>query len=278
MSHPPVEVDRTDQKPEAYLQSAGHIFQVIDNGSGNLSYGVQINQDRYFVKTAGDPNAVVHHQDLSARIEWLRTAIQIHTSYTHPSLTVLHNVIESPDGPMLIYEWVDGECLGVGREHRDNPESAFQRFKHLPAEQILKTLDIIYKIHRDLSALGWIAVDFYDGTLIYDFDRQKMRIMDLDLYHQGPFTNKKGRMFGSSRFMAPEEFQKGERIDECTNVFTMGRTAVVLLSDGTLERTPFRGSDDLFNVIQRACAEKRSARFPSMQAFHTAWTEARAQA
>ncbi|MCZ6631806.1 MAG: serine/threonine protein kinase [bacterium] len=275
MSHPLIDVDHTDQKPEAFLQSTGHIFQVIDNGSGNLSYGVRVDQDRYFVKTAGDPDAVVHHQDLNARIKPLQTAIQIHTSYTHPSLPALHNVIESPDGPMLIYEWVDGECLGVGREHRDNPESAFQRFKHLPVEQILKALDTIYKIHLDLSALGWIAVDFYDGTLIYDFDRQKMHIMDLDLYHQGPFTNEMGRMFGSSRFMAPEEFQKGERIDECTNVFTMGRTAVVLLS---LERTPFRGNDVLFSVIQRACAEKRSARFPSMQAFHTAWSEARSQA
>ena len=77
MSHPLIDVDRTDQKPEAYLQSTGHIFRVIDNGSGNLSYGVQINQDRYFVKTAGDPNAVVHHQDLNARIKPLRIAIQM---------------------------------------------------------------------------------------------------------------------------------------------------------------------------------------------------------
>ena len=43
-------------------------------------------------------------------------------------------------------------------------------------------------------------------------------------------------MFGSSRFMAPEEFERGALIDERTNVFTMGRTAAVLLADGTLHR------------------------------------------
>src|SRR5438105_5901831 len=111
--------------------------------------------------------------------------------------------------------------------------------------------------------------------MIYDFARRELRLVDLDNYRDAPSTNDMGRMFGSSRFMAPEEFERGAPIDERTNVFTMGRTAAVLLSDGTLERPPFRGSDALYEVIRRACQTDRSQRFASMAGFYTAWQQAR---
>jgi len=130
-------------------------------------------------------------------------------------------------------------------------------------------------LHHELAQLGWIAVDFYDGCMIYDFGRRELRLVDLDHYRDAPFTNDWGRMFGSSRFMAPEEFELGALIDEGTNVFTMGRTAAVLLSDGTLERPPFRGSGALYEVVRRACHHERSKRFATMSAFYAAWREVR---
>jgi serine/threonine-protein kinase len=75
--------------------------------------------------------------------------------------------------------------------------------------------------------------------------------------------------------MAPEDFERGAPIDERTTVFTMGRTAAVLLSDGTLERLPFRGSDALYEVIRRACRTDRNERFESMAEFSAAWRAAR---
>ena len=61
---------------------------------------------------------------------------------------------------------------------------------------------------------GFIAEDFYDGSIIYNFQKKQVHLYDFDFYHPGPFINDRGRLYGSSRFMAPEEFQKGERIDE----------------------------------------------------------------
>ena len=90
------------------------------------------------------------------------------------------------------------------------------------------------------------------ACLIYDFARQDLHVIDLDGYREGPFINGMGRMFGSSRFMAPEEFEKGASIDERTTVFTMGRTAANLLSDGTLTRSAFRGNDAHYDVVCRA--------------------------
>ena len=67
---------------------------------------------------------------------------------------------------------------------------------------------MIFELHYELAQTGWIAGDFYDGCLIYDFARQDIHVIDLDGYREGPFINEMGRMFGSSRFMAPEEFEQ----------------------------------------------------------------------
>jgi serine/threonine-protein kinase len=88
--------------------------------------------------------------------------------------------------------------------------------------------------------------------------------------------NEMGRMFGSTRFMAPEEFELGALIDERTNVFVMGRTALVFLSDGTLNADAFRGTRALFEVVARACEPERSSRYDSMAAFCSAWRASRA--
>lgn len=50
-------------------------------------------------------------------------------------------------------------------------------------------------------------------------------MIDLDTYSRGPVVNTMGRMFGSTRFMAPEEFARGAVIDQRTTVFTLGRLA-----------------------------------------------------
>lgn len=276
--HPLLNVERIEQTPDVYLNAAGSVFAVFDErtqDSGNISYGVQVAQGRYFVKTAGypdDPNLFLKH---SERVSLLRNAVQLRRSCDHPTLPPLHQVIESPNGPLLVYQWVDGELIRTDAAMRDDPRSSFQRFRQLPPHEIIRALDLVYELHHQLAQLGWIAVDFYDGCMIYNFDRQELHIVDLDNYCEAPFINEMGRMFGSSRFMAPEEFERGARIDERTTVFTMGRTAAVLLSDGTLERQSFRGSDALYGVIRRACCDDREKRYDSMAAFYTAWMDAR---
>jgi serine/threonine-protein kinase len=132
-------------------------------------------------------------------------------------------------------------------------------------------MDTVFDVHRDLARIGWVASDFYDGCLLYDFARKTLRLIDLDTYNMGPFTNTMGRMFGSSRFMAPEELTLGAAIDERTTVFTLGRTAAEFLSDGTLNRPAFRGSDPLFAVMERACREAPEDRFASVEELCAAW-------
>ncbi|RKU07060.1 hypothetical protein C6502_17435 [Candidatus Poribacteria bacterium] len=188
--HPLLDVEHIEQTPDVYLNAVGHVFAVFDErsqDSGNISYGVEIAQERYFVKTAGppsDPNPFLNHAE---RVSLLRNAVQLRRSCNHCTLPPLHQVIESPTGPLLVYQWLDGELIRVEAAMRNDPGSTFQRFRRLPSHEIIRALDLVYELHHQLAQLGWIAVDFYDGCLIYDFDRQKLHIVDLDHYCKAPF-------------------------------------------------------------------------------------------
>src|SRR5262245_2489164 len=211
-----MEYDVINEQPEQYLGSVGAVFAefgALTQDSGNVSYGVQIGAERYFVKTAGrpdDPRPFLNH---AARVALLRNAVRLSESCHHPTLPRLYRVIESPSGPLLVYQWLEGELIGTPRARRDDPECAFQRFRRLPAATIQGRLDAVFDLHHELAAAGWIAVDFYDGSLIYDFRSGRLGIVDLENYRKGPFHNEMGRMFGSTRFMAPEAYELGSRID-----------------------------------------------------------------
>lgn len=257
----------TPRSPADFLASNANIFTTFDHhtqDSGNISYGVQIADRRYFVKTAGladDDNPYLDHAD---RVETLRNAVRLAESCDHPVLPTLRQVIESPTGPMLFYDWVEGELV----------RNALQQVRRLPVGEIVDLLNDLYDLHIELVKRRWIANDFYDGSMIYDFHRRQLHAVDLDSYHQGSFTNHMGRMFGSKRFMAPEEFEPGATIDQRTTVFTLGRTAAVLLSDNSLDRMPFRGSNGQYKIMLRACNESPDARFQTVSEFLDAWLEA----
>ena len=136
--HPLLDVERIEQAPDVYLDAVGRVFAVFGGrtqDSGNISYGVQIQQGRYFVKTAGhpdDPNPFLSHAE---RVSLLRNAIRLRRSCGHRTLPCLHQVIESPSGPLLVYQWVDGELIRVDAAIRNDPRSTFQRFRQTPVSR-----------------------------------------------------------------------------------------------------------------------------------------------
>jgi serine/threonine-protein kinase len=89
-------------------------------------------------------------------------------------------------------------------------------------------------------------------------------VIDLDTYRRGPYRNTMGRMFGSTRFMAPEELTLGAPIDSRTTAYVMARTALVLLP----EPPP---------ALQSVLLEATTTRFPDYKAFYEAWLTASAR-
>ena len=76
---------------------------------------------------------------------------------------------------------------------------------------------------------------------------------------------------GLDALHAPEELRCGAPIDQRTNVFTLGRTALVLLGDGTTQASAWRGSAAALDVVRQATAEDRDERHADMEAFVAAW-------
>jgi serine/threonine-protein kinase len=243
-----------DVLPATYLDQLGTIFtRFATQDSGNISYGVRTAGARYFVKTAGDPADTRPYLDFDGRVALLRTAAELAHSVTHHTMPTLHAVIESPAGPLLVYEWRDGDLL--------HDPAARERFQALPTEEILAALGDLYELHAGLDAADWVEGDFYDGALLYDFAARRLTAIDLDTYHRGPYRNTMGRMFGSERFMAPEELTLGAPVDTRTTAYVMARTALVLLPDPP-------------PALQAVLLEATTTRFPTYEAFHEAWLTA----
>jgi serine/threonine-protein kinase len=258
------------------LAEFGHLTQ----DSGNVSWLVDLGERRVFVKTAGTDapppaGAAVPYVDHAGRVDLLRNAVVVARSCDHPALPRLLNVIESPVGPALVYEAAAGELVHVPSAERDDPRSAYQRFAHLPAEALLGVLDVLIDLHVALAAAGWVAVDLYDGCLIVDFTTSTLTVVDLDGYRRGPSVNDMGRMFGATRFMAPEEFELGATIDERTTVFTLGRLAWHFGTRLTEATGDFCGPPALAGVVQRAVRQSPSERYPGVASFAEAWRTAR---
>ncbi|GAB3913323.1 serine/threonine protein kinase [Microlunatus endophyticus] len=277
-----------DEAPADFVAQHGRIeteFSYLTQDSGNVSWIVDAPEGHLFVKTAGTDGpprgATTPYFDRAGRVGLLRNAVELAKSCDHPALPTLLNVIESADGPMLVYEAVPGELIGIvtpgasAAERRADPASAYQRFAHLPAEDQLGVFDTLIDLHRALAAVGWVAGDLYDGCLIVDFATMRLRVVDLDSYRRGPSRNDMGRMFGSTRFMAPEEFERGAPLDERTTVFTLGRLVCHFGTRLTEDPGRFCGPTALWEVVDRAIRPEPQDRYPSVADFTAAWRSAR---
>ena len=260
--HPLLNVSEIDKDIETYLNHITETtYQFPEHDSGCQSFQAAVDDQRWFVK----------HSNISQSVVWLKQAVRFHAAVQHEALPQLHNAFTTTDGFTLVYEWVDGEGLRPERELCTDEVHPRDRFCALPAPEIIDALNVIYDVHILIAKKGFIAEDFYDGCIIYDFEMKRIHLYDFDHYHPGPFINDRGRLNGSSRFMAPEEFQKGERIDERTNVFMLGRTAFVLLANNSDARNDWKGNDALWHVAKKATNVDKQLRYPSVQEFASAW-------
>lgn len=267
--HPLLDVDRIDGSLEDHLRALGRVFATIrGHDSGNTSYGVAIGAERWFVKCAEDVEAVGH----------LESAIRFHGTVRHAAIIPLRGSLRTSRGMAIVHEWREGEVLNdpfaPGALPRDSPGSAHARFRALPVPEIVAAVDAILEAHAEVARRGFVAVDFYDGAIMYDFARRQVHLCDLDSYRPGPYVLELDRQYGSTRFMAPEEWRRGATIDERATVFTLGRTAFVLLSAGPRgeeEHGLWRAGPRLHAVARRATAPAPSDRIATVAELLAAW-------
>lgn len=251
-----------------FLKDYGEVFKVFDmQDSGNLCFGVQTGSQKLFLKMAGAETVRSNTLPQKA-IERLKGTSIIYDDLRHPYLL---NIVEHraiPGGYLQVYEWFDGVCMGKQYGQRE-------RILALPVEEKLDIYRCILDFHSHVNDRGYVAIDFYDGSIMYDFEKKQTRICDIEFYSRMPYVNAMGRMWGSGRFMSPEEFELGAVIDERTNVFNMGATAFQLFGGGTARsRSEWQLDQRRYEAALQAVSMNREERFASIAEYAKEWDPA----
>lgn len=258
-----------------WLAPFGQVFRVWDRqDSGNLAFGLTIEDQKVFIKYAGAFTAEYDGHPVDA-VRRLREAAGVYEVLRHPALVRVLDHFETTDGYAVLYEWAEGKLLRPGAE-AGAADAVISRFRRLPIEERIEAMDTILDFHAYVEALNYVAIDFYDGSLIYDFEAKRMTICDIDFYRPKPYTNEMGRMWGSSRFMSPEEHEFGATIDSRTNVYTMGAMAFHLLGgERDRSRDLWEAGDERYEIALRAVSPERAQRWESVDAMLEAWLAAK---
>lgn len=252
----------------SFTERWGSVFAVLDQqDSGNLCLGVEGPAGRVFVKYAGAPT-VRYAGAVATAVANLRRSAEVYRTLAHPSLVRLREAVDVGAGHALVFDWTDATPLGKQYDRSHVVRS-------LPVPARADAVQQIYDFHVHTAARGWVAIDLYDGSVMLDADAGWVTLCDLDLYEQGPVVNGMGRMWGSPRFMSPEEYRLGAPIDEVTNVFALGALAHTFLGDdATKSREAWVGSDAQFEVAARALRVERDGRWRSVAVLAEAWRAA----
>ena len=274
----------------SWLENKGTAFSCIDQtGSGCICFGIEKDGQRYFYKIAGakTTGAEISQEE---SIQLLKEATRIYKEIKHPHLISLVEDYEIDEFYVAVYKWADGECLFDHWNfdlYKKNPRliRPIDAFKQLPKEKKLAVVDILFDFMHTVHEANYLAVDFYDSSLMYDFRKDVLTICDIDLFRHKPTYNDLGKdYFGTKRLKAPEENELGAIIDEKTNIFTLGAIICDLLSDVRNNkdryekghfiinsREDYTLNDESYNVLKKATSFERSERFESVEEFKHAW-------
>lgn len=278
----------------SWLKSFGTVFTVFSqNDSGNISFGVNNGQEKYFVKAAG-LSTLESSVTTAEAIETLRSAAAIYENIKHPNLIELVRHCRVDDIYIAVFKWAEGDCLfdyWNFEKYHDNSQivAPAERFKQLPAEQRIKSADTLFSFLDETAKSGYVAVDFYDGSIMYDFSNNITTICDIDFFRKKPTLNDIGEDYwGTKRLKAPEEYIFNAVIDEVTNVYTLGallfnnyfgnytesevqlRYAQNRFAPCSFEKWDL--NKQCYEAALKAVEPDRSKRYQSIEDFHRAWT------
>jgi ribosomal protein S18 acetylase RimI-like enzyme len=252
----------------SFLKKYGTVFKVFDEqDSGNICFGIEKDGKRYFVKFAGAPTVCYKGSAIDA-INRLKPIAPTYTELAHPTLIKFLFAEEIGGGFAAVFEWT--EAVGIGRMYPQN----HRRFCALPLEKRMSVYDKILAFHKHVAQRGYVAIDFYDGTIMYDFETEKTIICDVDFYQKSPYYGELG-IWGSSKFVSPEECKIGGQMDEITTVYTMGATAFALFAKFDRSFEAWSANKALFDVATKAVSDERSERYQSLEELIAAWEQAK---
>lgn len=278
-----------------WLKKYGTAFWGVDEtGSGCIGIGMEDAERKYFCKIAG-VNTVEAEVSPKESVEILKEAVHLYYDLAHPNLIKIIEEYDYNQFYVVVFEWANGECLfdhwNFETYQRDTTiKSPKEKFKELPVSKKLKAIEVLFSFLQNVNRKGYVAVDFYDGSIMYDFLTDVTTICDIDFFRKAPVINDKGiEWFGTKRLKAPEEYIEGCAIDEQTNVFTLGALIFEFFGGFSDEEIHQRYcnnqfvpcsllnwqlSEDSYRVATKAVSLNKSERYLTFTEFFYEWKEA----
>ena len=258
----------------SFLSKYGKVFKVFDNSySGAICFGVEKAGKRYFLKFAGAKTFDATCQNIEDIIMMLKISVPKYNDLKHPLLINQIGAEEIPCGAtgggfIAIYDWFDGE--GCGYMH----PVAQAKFLALPNEDKLRVYEGILDFHAHVIERGYIAIDFNNGSTLYNFDTGDFAFCDIDFYAKHSQISGWSGIWGDPSVKSPEECRGYSVITEVSNVYTMGAVAFYLFAgDDKVTREKWTLSEKQYKVAKKAISEKRSKRQQTIQQFIKEWRE-----
>ncbi len=279
----------------SFLSKYGEVFCVFDkNDSGNISFGVARADEKYFIKVAG-ARTLESRTATKEAIGMLKDAMPLYESLKEqPNLIKLIEHYEVGALYIAVFKWAEGDCLfdywNFEKYSKARVITPYIRFKQLPVKKRLKSVRTLFEFLEHIERMEYVAIDFYDGSILYDFKNDTTMICDIDFFRKKPTYNDMGKDFwGTKRLKAPEEYSYGAVIDEVTNVFTLG--ALILNFFGNYSEKDINQiyqsskffpctyvnwelSKELYEVVTKAVSQDRNRRYDSITSFYESWNAA----
>ena len=256
----------------SFLNEYGKVFKIFDEqASGCICFGVSNGKNKYFIKYAGVRTINNYDLPVSDAIARSKAAVVKYEDLAHPLLIDFIEAKEVNGGFMTVFDWFDGDNFSI-----ETPLLR-QQYWDLPIDKKIYIFEEILRFHEHVAKCGYVAMDFNDYSVLYNFDSGEVKICDIDFYAKQSYINGMGRALGDQVIMSPEEFRIGGLVDEISNVYNMGATAFRLFCKDECERSPeaWTLSPELYAVAKKAVSDERSQRQQSIQKLIEEWRAAK---
>lgn len=168
-----------DSRENAVLQTqVGRevTLQLQSVGDGDVCYPAESagnGAPRYFIKFAGAPTKEYDGTPEDA-VERLKSTLPVYMDLKHPCLIELLDAQDIAGGFAMVFRWAEGDCMGrmYPMEHH--------RFMNLPVEDRLQVFRDVLSFLEYVHERGYVAIDFYDGSVMYDACSRKGAIEPLN--------------------------------------------------------------------------------------------------
>ena len=277
----------------SWLKQFGEVFSVVDEtGSGCICFGIRKDNKDYFYKIAG-AKTVESELSESESISLLKHSIQIYKDLSHENLIKLVDDFEYNEFYIAVFEYAYGECLFDHwnfEKYKKDPSivTPKQRFNSLSKEKKLDVVSKLFSFFINTIDKGYLAVDFYDSSIIYNFDDESVSFCDIDLFRKAPTINDKGiDYYGTKRLKAPEENVLNAVIDERTNELTLAAIIFDMFSNVSNTKLrkekgmfipndfqEFELSKDVYDVLIKATSYNPDNRYPTIRKFKEEFNKA----